>query len=166
MLINHKTGNLSSFDIGNRLIDRLALEWYETNKRILHKRTQSGHQIIMKFMGENQNLTQDDIIYHDEKTVLVIDILPCDAIIVHPKNMHEMASVCYEIGNKHLPLFFNEDEVLVAFEEPLFRLLSAAGYDVKKGSRRLINPLKTTVSAHSESSETLFSKIMKLTNPS
>ena len=165
MLINHKTGNLSSFDIGNRLIDRLALEWYETNKRILHKRTQNGHQITMKFMGENQNLSQDDIIYHDEKSVLIIDILPCDVIIVHPKNMYEMASVCYEIGNKHLPLFFNEDEVLVAFEAPLFRLLSSAGYDLKKGSRKLINPLKTTVAAHNQSSETLFSKIMKLTNP-
>lgn len=165
MLINHKTGNLSSFDIGKRLIDRLALEWYETNKRILHKRTQNGHQIIMKFMSENQNLTQDDIIYHDEKTVIAIDIISCDVIIVHPKNMYEMASVCYEIGNKHLPLFFNEDEVLVAFESPLFRLLSAAGYDLKKGSRKLINPLKTTVAAHGESSESLFSKIMKLTNP-
>jgi urease accessory protein len=168
MLIQQKTGNLNSFDIGNRAIDRLPLEWYETNKRILHKRTESGKEVIMKFLGENQNLTQDDILYHNEETVIAIEVLPCDAIIIRPKNMFEMASVCYEIGNKHLPLFFDEDEVLVVFEQPLFRLLSASGYEVERGDRKLINPLKTTVAAHNDgsNSETLFSKIMKLTNSS
>ena len=166
MLVQQKQGNLNSFDPGSRIIDRLPLEWYETNKRILHKRTESGKEVVMKFLGESQNLTQDDILYSDEETVITIDILPCDSIIIRPKNMFEMASVCYEIGNKHLPLFFNEDEVLVVFEQPLFRLLSASGYEVDRGNRKLINPLKTTVAAHGSMAggETLFSKIMKLTS--
>jgi urease accessory protein len=166
MLVQQKQGNLNSFDPGSRIIDRLPLEWYEANKRILHKRTESGKDVIMKFLGESQNLTQDDILYFDEEMVITIDILPCDSIIIRPKNMFEMASVCYEIGNKHLPLFFNEDEVLVVFEQPLFHLLSASGYEVGRESRKLINPLKTTVAAHGNNAggETLFSKIMKLTS--
>ena len=95
--------------------------------------------------------------------VIVVDIEPCDTIIIEPKNMAEMASVCYEIGNKHLPLFFQDEEVLVAYDAPLFKLLSAGGYDVQKGKRKLISPLKTTVAPHGHSSDTLFSKIMKLT---
>ncbi|HEY0056362.1 MAG TPA: urease accessory protein UreE [Pedobacter sp.] len=168
MLIQQKQGNLNSFDSGNRRIDRLPLEWYEASKRILHKRTESGKEVIMKFLGESQNLTQDDVLYYDENLVIAIDIMPCDAIIIRPKNMFEMASVCYEIGNKHLPLFFNEDEVLVVFEQPLFRLLSASGYEIDRGSRKLVNPLKTTVAAHGNNAggETLFSKIMKLTGSS
>jgi urease accessory protein len=168
MLVQQKTGNLKTTDPGNRQIDWLPLEWHEARKRIMHKRTQSGQEVIIKFLGGSQNLTQDDILFEDDKIIIAIDILPCDAIIIRPKNMFEMASVCYEIGNKHLPLFYQDDEVLVAFEPPLFKLLSASGYEVEQGSRKLINPLKTTVAAHEHTdgvSETLFSKIMRLTNP-
>jgi urease accessory protein len=91
-------------------------------------------------------------------------------IAIKPNNMFEMASICYEIGNKHLPLFYENDELLVPFELPLFRLLEAQGYDVKQDKRKLLQPLKTTVSPHAHpGGETLFSKIMKLTaspNPS
>jgi len=168
MLVQQKEGNIATTNIGTQTIDYLDLEWYETRKRIMHKRTRSGVEVTIKFLAGNQNLTQGDILYSDDKTIIVVDIQACNAIIIRPKNMFEMASVCYEIGNKHLPLFYEEDAVLVAFEAPLFRLLSASGYEVEQGERKLINPLKTTVSAHEHSggnSETLFSKIMRLTNP-
>jgi urease accessory protein len=77
-----------------------------------------------------------------------------------------MASVCYEIGNKHLPLFFDKDELLVPFETPLLRLLSAQGYAIKQDNRKLLYPLKTTVAAHAHSNNGLFSKIMQFTNVS
>jgi urease accessory protein len=78
--------------------------------------------------------------------------------------MFEMASVCYEIGNKHLPLFYEDECLLVPLDIPLMRLLSAQGYDVKEEKRKLLQPLKTTVSPHGDSNSSLFSKIMKLTN--
>jgi urease accessory protein len=77
--------------------------------------------------------------------------------------MFEMASVCYEIGNKHLPLFYANDELLVPFEFPLFRLLSVQHYDVKQEERKLLQPLNTTVLPHGHGGSSLFSKIMKLT---
>jgi urease accessory protein len=168
MLVKEKIGNLNLITIGNQTIDWLDLQWYEANKRIMHKRSQSGTEVVMKFMNENQNLTQGDILYQDNETVIAVNILACEALIIKPKNMFEMASICYEIGNKHLPLFYQDEEVLVAFDAPLFRLISSSGYEAEKGERQLINPLRTSVSAHSHassgSSETLFSKIMRLTN--
>lgn len=165
MLIQQKIGNINSFEINDRSIDYLKLEWYETNKRILHKQTQLGKEVTLKFLKEKQDLTQGDIIYEDKECIIVIDVVPCDAIIIYPKTMKEMASVCYEIGNKHLPLFFRKDELLVPFEAPLFRMLLAAGYDVKEGKRKLIDPLRSTVTPHgsSNSNGSLFSKILKLT---
>jgi len=169
MLVKEKLGNLNSINIGGKTIDWLDLHWYETNKRIMHKRSMAGTEVVMKFMNENQNLTQGDILYQDDQTIIAINILTCEALIIKPKNMFEMASICYEIGNKHLPLFYQDEEVLVAFDAPLFRLISSSGYNAEKGERQLINPLRTSVSAHSHtsgSSETLFSKIMRLTNAS
>ena len=165
MLIKQKIGNINFFAVNNRKIDYLLLEWYETNKRILHKKTISGIEVIMKFLTENQQLTEGDILYEDDFNIIVIEVKECDSIIIHPKTMFEMAAVCYEIGNKHLPVFYQQDEILVAFEAPLYNGLVAAGYAVTRGKRKLLNPLKTTVSPHGNNSTgSLFSKIMKLTN--
>ena len=164
MLIQQKSGNINSSPV-NKNIDWLDIEWHETNKRILHKKTRSGKEVTMKFLKENQNLTQGDILFEDAETIIVVDIQPCETIVVKPKTMFEMAAVCYEIGNKHLPLFFNEDELLIVYESPLFNLLISLGYEVKKETRKMINPLKTSVASHAPiGSESLFSKIMKLSN--
>jgi urease accessory protein len=168
MVIKEKLGNLTSFSVGARSIDRVSIEWYEVNKRILHKQSQSGREVIIKFMNEPQALTQDDVLWCDERVAVVADIQPCNAICIKPSSMREMAAVCYEIGNKHLPLFYDKDEVLVPFEEPLYKMLSAAGYQPKVENRKLLNQLKTSVTPHenAESKPSLFSKILQLTTSS
>ena len=165
MIIKQKVGNLNSFAIGDRNVDLVSLEWYETNKRILHKKSGSGNDIVIKFLSEGQSLTDGDILWQDETTVIVVEIQQCEAIIITPTSMHQMASVCYEIGNKHLPLFYDGDTIMIPFEAPLFKLLSAAGYEPKRENRKLVNQLKTTVSPHqsSENKQSLFSKILQLT---
>ena len=167
MIIKEKLGNINSFPNNNKNIDWLDMEWHETNKRILHKKTRSGKEVTMKFLKENQNLTQGDILFEDAENIIAIDIQSCEAIVIKPKTMFEMAAICYEIGNKHLPLFLYEDELLIAYEAPLFNLLTSQGYEVNKENRKLINPLKTSVASHAHNgSESLFSKIMKLSTAS
>ena len=165
MLIQQKIGNIKDYSNNTKTIDWLKLQWFETNKRIQRKHTESGLEIAIKFLQENPNLNQGDILYEDEKSIIAIDILPCECIVVAPKNMFEMASVCYEIGNKHLPLFFDKEELLVPNEMPLYKLLITQGYIVKQEQRQLLQPLKTTVAPHGSTNDSLFSKIMKLTAP-
>jgi urease accessory protein len=164
MLIQQKIGHIDAFDLRGRSIDWLQLEWYEASKRIFRRKTQSGTDIAIKFMGENSGLTQGDIIYEDQQSLIAIEILPCDCIVVRPADMFEMASACYEIGNKHLPLYFEENDLLVPFERPLFRLLTAQGYIVTQEKRKLLRPLKTTVAPHAHNNDSLFSRIMKMTH--
>ena len=162
MLVKEKIGNLELFAVNNRNIDYVLLDWYETNKRILHKKTLLGREISMKFLNENPQLGVGDIIYEDDFGLVAVDIKECEAIVIRPRSMYEMASVCYEIGNKHLPLFYQDEEILVAYEAPLFKLLSAGGFAITQQKKKLTRPLKTTVTPHGKSN-TLFSKIMKLT---
>jgi urease accessory protein len=168
MLINRKAGNLQSFDVGKRSIDHLAIDWFEANKRIMHKATQSGKQVTIKFMQENPDLKQGDILFADDTSIIVVEINPCKTIVIEPRTILESASVCYEIGNKHLPLFHDGDELLIPYEAPLYRLLQASGYTMKIEERRLDKPIKTSVSphAHSGSSTSLFNKILQLTTSS
>lgn len=165
MQILQKKGNLDSTPAGKSRIDWLELEWYEAGKKILRKHTVSGKEIAWKSLNETTPLTEGDILYRDEKIVIAVSIIPCEVLVISPKNFFEMASVCYEIGNKHLPLFYEKDELLVPYEKPLFRLLSAQGYTVRQEKRKLLQQLRTTVSPHGHSeSKTLFSRIMKLTS--
>jgi urease accessory protein len=162
MLIQEKIGHINSFQINNQTIDLLQLEWYEARKRILNKQTNNGKEVSLKFLNANPEFTEGDILYADEITIILVSILPCSCIVLQPKNMFEMASVCYEIGNKHLPLFYEADELMVPFEMPLFNLLLVQGYAAKQEEKKLLHPLKTTVAPHSVSiSKSVFSKIVQ-----
>jgi len=162
MLITQKKGNLASFNLGERTIDFILLKWYESRKRILVRTTFSGAAITMKFLNENPELTEGDILYLDEKRVIAVTIEPCDCIVILPKNNYEIAAACYEIGNKHLPLFFENDYLMVPFDKPLFGLLQVQGYNITQEQRQLLNPLKTTVAPHNISiSEAVFSSAAK-----
>src|SRR4030095_16598542 len=100
MIIREKIGSIEEIEIKGRVVDYLGLEWYETNKRILHKKTNNGKEIILKFLNGNQNLTEGDVVYENEQSIIVISIKPCEVIVIKPASMYEMAYVCYEIGNK------------------------------------------------------------------
>jgi urease accessory protein len=166
MLVKEKLGNIASFPPSGKEPDYLIIEWYEANKRILHKKTVQGTGVTIKFLDESPQLNVGDILFEDDSSLIVIDIRESDVIVIRPKNMQEMAAICYEIGNKHLPLFYQDEEILVAFENPLFRFLQASGYAIEKAKRKLTHPLKTTVSPHASSSNSLFNRIMKLTTDS
>ena len=106
MIVQKKLGHMDSYPQGSKTIDWLELEWYESNKRIQRKRTRAGKEVGLKFLNENPQLTQGDILAEDEYSLIVVEILICDALVIKASSMYEMASVCYEIGNKHLPLFY------------------------------------------------------------
>ncbi|WP_298735328.1 urease accessory protein UreE [uncultured Chitinophaga sp.] len=162
MIIEDVLGNI---DIGDRQADLLQMEWYETTRRIQRRHTASGREVALRLLKQGQRLQQGDVVYMDDTTAVVVDILPCEAIVVKPATMLEMGTVCYEIGNKHLPIFIQDNEVLIPWEEPLFKWLEAAGYQPQKNMRKLTNMLRSNVAPHQHGSSgsTLFQKIMNLT---
>ena len=167
MLIKEKIGNLTAFADDGRTIDRLPLEWHECNKRILHKKTGGGREIVLKFLAEAQCLQQDDVLYADESMLIVVDVLACEAISIRPETMYAMALACYEIGNKHLPLFYEDDTLLIPYDAPTHRLLQASGLNPEIQKKKLLHQLRTSVLPHAHTgNESLFSRILKLTSPS
>lgn len=164
MVIQKVLGKKVDFP-GHLAVDLVSLEWFETGKKILHKRSALGKEIVLKRINETTALEQDDVVYADEQTICVIDIQPCSIIRIQPKTMYAMAQVVYEIGNKHLPLFFQDGALLVPFEKPLFQVLQAAGFEPAAETGQLLHSLKTTVAphGHGSSNTSLFSRILQMT---
>ncbi|RZM12301.1 MAG: urease accessory protein UreE, partial [Pedobacter sp.] len=164
MLIEKIIGNISTHQATDKLLDKLELEWFETNKRILHRQTVSGVDVSLRLLDERNTLTEGDVLFEDDHSLVIIHILPCECISLQPNSMSEMAAIAYEIGNKHLPLFFQDEKLLIPFEQPIFNILTAQGYEVKKEIHVLQHQLKTTVSPHiSIGSGTVFSRVQKIT---
>ncbi|SFE77824.1 urease accessory protein [Chitinophaga sp. CF118] len=158
-------GNIQTVPLHNRTTDTLLLEWFETGKRVLRRSTVNGREIALRFLREAPLLQEGDILYMDEHTIIAVTIAPATAIVLTPATMADMAAICYEIGNKHLPLFLQGNQVLIPFEEPLFRWLEARGYVPAKEERTLSNMLRSNVMPHNHTSgSSLFSKILQLTS--
>jgi len=162
MIIHEAIGNCRTLALKGLMIDLLELEWFETTKRIQRKRTAGGMEIGIRFLKEGQRLLQDDVLFMDEQKAIVVHVKPCEAIVLRPRSFLQMGSICYEIGNKHLPMFIQNDNVLIPYEEPLFRWLLAAGFEPIREARQLLNMLKSNCEPHGHGGTSLFGKILSL----
>ena len=90
MLIKEKSGNIILHRLMITVIlMRCSIEWYEARKRILHKETKSGRQLRIKFLNENPDLKDGDILWQDENSIIAVEIIPCECIVMTPSNMRE-----------------------------------------------------------------------------
>ncbi|MFR9620924.1 MAG: urease accessory protein UreE [Rikenellaceae bacterium] len=167
MLIKEIVGRASQMDLEGMELDYLSLEWYELNKRVQRKVTSGGRDVALKFISEGVMLSDGDVLYYDEsqRVAIVVRVEPTAAIVLSPQSMLEMATICYEIGNKHMPLFIDGDDILLPYETSMFRWLVAAGYTPREESRLLLNRLRSKSSDHHHSHEelhheSLFSKVI------
>lgn len=165
MIIKEIIGNIENSQEEGLTIDPFELEWFETNKRILRKKSKGGRELALRFLKEGKQLKEGDILFREGNKVIAVQIIPCEAIVFSPKSLLEMGTICYEIGNKHLPLFIQKDEILVPYEDPLFRWLTVSGYQPRKEVKKLTDMLKSTVSPHrhgDETSSSFFNKVISM----
>lgn len=139
-------GNLTALreagKITNQKIEYVPLHWYESERNILRKPTQSGREVAFRLLKEGQRLKHDDVVFISDDLVIAIEILPSEVIVLSPKTLPEMARACYEIGNKHSALFLDGDEVTLPYDKPMFEWLQAAGFAPQKAERRLSQALR------------------------
>ena len=139
-------GNLAELraqgKIGAQKIDYVPLQWFESERNILRKTSQAGREIAFRLLKEGQRLQHDDVVFISDELVIAIEIVPSEVIVLSPQTLPEMARACYEIGNKHSPLFLDGDEVLLPYDKPMFEWLQAAGFAPQQQTRRLSKALR------------------------
>ena len=109
MLCEQVLGKLHDL-IYRKTIEYVDIEWHEAFKKIHKKITDKGTEVGIR-MDDSilaRGLYQDDVIYADNEKLVVVNTPPCEVIRVSLTPGHEKmsAKVCYEIGNRHAPLFW------------------------------------------------------------
>ncbi len=149
MIIEKIVGNIKDQgSICMDCVDYIPVEWFEVQNSILHKVSRNGIEVgIRNHTGVA--LQDGDILWQDDKKVLLVEISECDCIALKPKTMLEMGKACYEIGNRHVPIFIEDGEVLTPYDAPLMTALSKCGFLPRLKSAKLTMPLGGHADGHS-----------------
>lgn len=107
MVITNICGNLSDPAFRGKRVDALWLDDVEAQKRILRKNTEGGRDIALRLEAGAQlrGLRDGDVLAEDAGTVVAVRLLPVPALLVRTAAAAEIARLCYEIGNRHAPLY-------------------------------------------------------------
>lgn len=153
MLINKIVGNfqVDSKKWCNHTIDYLELEWYELPKRILRKQTIAKREIGIQLENTAHSLSDGDILAVVDNVLIVVRVKPDECIAITAGNNYQLAKMCYEIGNRHVPLFIDENDnqrLLLPKDKPLQLLLEKMGFNPIITTARLTRALSAATSSH------------------
>ncbi|MBC9933513.1 urease accessory protein UreE [Chitinophaga qingshengii] len=139
---------LTNPSVGNRTKDIFEIEWYETTKTIIRRPTQSGMELVIR-KNSRVPLADGDILWMDDERYVVLVIKSCECIVFTPNTLKEMGIICFEIGNKHIPIYIDdENNISVAYESPLYVQLQRAGYAPRIEERKLLQTHMLRANGH------------------
>ena len=156
MLCEQVLGKLKDVDISGKDVEYVDIEWHEAFKKIHRKVTDKGRDVGIR-MDDcilTRGLLQDDVLYTDERLVIAVNTPSCQVITITLTPGHERmaAKVCYEIGNRHAPLFWGEKEntFVTVYDEPMELMLSKIhGVKLKKEQKKLDFDKRISAAVHS-----------------
>ena len=84
-------GDLTSLQaegkITHQTIERVALQWYESERNILRKTTNTGREVAFRLLKEEQRLKHDDVVFISDELVIAIEILPSEVTCTIAENL-------------------------------------------------------------------------------
>ena len=155
MLCEKILGRADQTDLSGRQLAYVNIEWFEAFKKIHKKVTDKGEEVGIRLDDTvlSRGLYEGDILYLDKERALVVHTPKCMVIRVkvdenHP---HMAAKVCYEIGNRHAPLFYGEEEntFITPYNEPMYLMLEKLhGVTATKEIQRLDFDRRISAAVH------------------
>ena len=165
LVVSEVIRNAKGEDLSSKEVDFFDIEWFESTRKLLRKVSHKGEEVGLRILKENLRLKHHDVLWEDGNKILLVNVLPSDAVVVQPKTMREMGTICFEIGNQHIPIFIENDEIIIPYEDPIFNLLKKGGYEPFKAQRIFEDMLKAssdheaTAKDHKIDTDQLFSKV-------
>lgn len=125
MICEKILGKVKDEKFSGKKVDYVDIHWDEAFKKLHRKTSCCGVEIGIRLDDSvlMRGLNQDDVLAVEGDTVLAVNIPPCEVIIVRidAHHSHMVAKVCYEIGNRHAPLFWGDEEgtFITPYNEPM-----------------------------------------------
>lgn len=122
MIITEIVGNVDDISSANRHIERVYLSSDDLVKRIQRVTTDHGKEVGIRLV-EPKDLIDGDILYMDERNMIVVSVTSDDLLVLRPSSIKQMGEIAHQLGNRHLPAQFEEEEMLVQYDYLVEELL-------------------------------------------
>lgn len=139
MIIEKVVTNIEAMDkseIKKRHIEKVLLESAHLVKRVQRVKTDHGNEIGIR-LREQRDLLAGDVLYIDDKNMIVIDVLSDDLLVISPRSILEMGTIAHQLGNRHLPAQFEENDMLIQYDYLVEDLLQELGVPYQRQDRKV-----------------------------
>lgn len=136
MIIENILGNIATIEKKAPHIERVYVESDVLVKRIQRVVTDHGKEIGIR-LKENRDLMDGDILYMDERNMIVIQVLADDILTICPTSIQQMGEIAHQLGNRHLPAQFEGDEMLVQYDYLVEDLLKQLHIPYRREERKV-----------------------------
>lgn len=118
MIVEKILGNINERTKASELsVEKIFISLDESLKKILRLKSEQGNEFGLRLEKHSPNLQDGDIIFEDEKRVVILCIKPQKVIKIMPKSMQEMGEVAHSLGNRHLPIQMLENTILIEYDK-------------------------------------------------
>lgn len=127
---------LNAKELEKRHLEKVYMESSHLMKRIQRIETDHGRDIGIRLKNP-RDLEAGDVLYMDDDNIIVVDVLSDDLIIISPRSMNEMGTIAHQLGNRHLPAQFEDDDMLVQYDYLVEKLLLEMEIPFKREERKV-----------------------------
>ncbi|MDR1157776.1 MAG: urease accessory protein UreE [Oscillospiraceae bacterium] len=153
MIIETLKGRLGDAAFAGLTVNYADIAWHDAHRKIARLVTRNGLELGLRLSEDlsHRGLRQDDVLYADDAAVIAVNIVPCACIFVSPASREGLVTLCYEIGNRHGPFFYDESGAgfLLPYDAPMFAMIEKLGQAPRSVTARLM-PEKRISSAHGQ----------------
>ncbi|MGG4396994.1 urease accessory protein UreE [Paenibacillus thiaminolyticus] len=110
-----RLADLSPEERAGRHMEKVFMASEDMLKTIQRVTTDHGNEIGIR-LAQRTELKDGDILYMDDKNMIVIEVMPDDVLIIQPRSIREMGEIAHKLGNRHLPAQFEGDAMVVQYD--------------------------------------------------
>ena len=145
-LVNEILGNIASFQVGSRTVERIPIASDDLARRLLRVHTAHGELGIRLEAG--QVLGDGDVVYADLERVVCLEVASDDVLVARPRTIDEALALGHALGNRHLPAHIGGGEIVVRDEPLVAELFAERGVPYVRERRKLSQAFRHVRAPH------------------
>ncbi|MDR2530644.1 MAG: urease accessory protein UreE [Oscillospiraceae bacterium] len=106
------------------MTDHIDFEWFELDKRIARKTSHNGDDVALRLTER----VRDGAELLANGTRYVAKVLPCKLLRIRAESAEELGRICYELGNRHLPIAIGSGFAATPYDHVLEERLRKLGF--------------------------------------
>jgi urease accessory protein len=146
VLVREPLGNLATFAVGDRTLERVRIESDDLAKRLLRLRCERVDIGIR--LADDTRLRDGDIVFVDASHVVAVCVDADDVLVCRPQSIAQALAVAHALGNRHLPMQIDGDALVVRYDRLVAALLAELGAPFAREARTLSVPFRHAHAPH------------------